>query len=137
MRALLLIDIQNDFMPGGRLPVADGDAVVEPVNRLLADYPLVVASQDWHPAGHESFASVHPGRQPFDIVTLHGLEQVLWPDHCIAGSSGADSIPLWIPRPLLPYSARAWINTPTATAPFSTTVADTIPSWPPICVHTA
>lgn len=93
MRALLLIDIQNDFMPGGCLPVADGDAIVEPVNRLSAGYPLVVASQDWHPAGHESFASAHPGRQPFDIVTLHGLEQVLWPDHCIAGSSGADFHP--------------------------------------------
>lgn len=89
MRALLLIDIQNDFMPAGRLPVADGDAIIGPVNRIIGDYPLVVASQDWHPAGHESFASAHAGKQPFDIIDLHGLEQVLWPDHCIAGSRGA------------------------------------------------
>ena len=76
-------------MPSGRLPVAEGDAIVEPVNRIIGSYPLVVASQDWHPAGHESFASAHPGKQPFDIINLHGLEQVLWPEHCIAGSSGA------------------------------------------------
>ena len=89
MRALLLIDIQNDFMPGGRLPVPRGDAIIGPVNRIIGGYPLVAASQDWHPAGHESFASAHPGKQPFDIINLHGLEQVLWPEHCIAGSSGA------------------------------------------------
>ena len=89
MRALLLVDIQNDFMPSGRLPVAEGDAIIEPVNRIIGGYPLVVASQDWHPAGHESFASAHAGKKPFDVINLHGLEQVLWPDHCIAGSSGA------------------------------------------------
>ena len=89
MRALLLIDIQNDFMPGGGLPVPGGDAIIGPVNRIIGGYPLVAASQDWHPAGHESFASAHPGKQPFDIINLHGLEQVLWPEHCIAGSSGA------------------------------------------------
>ena len=89
MRALLLVDIQNDFMPSGRLPVAEGDAIIEPVNRIIGVYPLVVASQDWHPAGHESFASAHAGKKPFDVINLHGLEQVLWPDHCIAGSSGA------------------------------------------------
>ena len=73
MRALLLIDIQNDFMPGGALPVADGDAIIAPVNAAMHDYPLIVATQDWHPAGHESFASAHPGKQPFDNITLHGL----------------------------------------------------------------
>lgn len=89
MRALLLIDIQNDFMPGGRLPVAEGDAIIAPLNARMDDYPLIVASQDWHPAGHESFASAHAGKNPFDIIDLHGLEQVLWPDHCIADSEGA------------------------------------------------
>lgn len=89
MRALLLVDIQNDFMPGGALAVADGDAIITPVNARMGDYPLVVASQDWHPAGHESFASAHAGRKPFESIDLHGLQQVLWPDHCIAGSHGA------------------------------------------------
>lgn len=89
MRAFLLIDIQNDFMPGGTLPVADGDAVIAPVNARMGDYPLVIATQDWHPAGHESFASAHPGQVPFATIDLHGLSQTLWPDHCIAGSTGA------------------------------------------------
>ena len=89
MRAFLLIDIQNDFMPGGALPVADGDAVIAPVNARMGDYPLVIATQDWHPAGHESFASAHPGQAPFATIDLHGLSQTLWPDHCIAGSTGA------------------------------------------------
>ena len=89
MRALLLIDIQNDFMPGGALPVADGDAIIAPVNAAMRDYPLIVATQDWHPAGHESFASAHPGQSPFATIDLHGLSQTLWPDHCIAGSDGA------------------------------------------------
>ena len=89
MRAFLLIDIQNDFMPGGALPVADGDAVIAPVNARMGDYPLVIATQDWHPARHESFASTHPGQAPFATIDLHGLPQTLWPDHCIAGSTGA------------------------------------------------
>ena len=76
MHALLLIDIQNDFMPGGALAVADGDAIIAPVNALMDDYPLIVAS-------------AHPGKQPFDNITLHGLAQTLWPEHCIAGSDGA------------------------------------------------
>lgn len=89
MRAFLLIDLQNDFMPSGTLPVADGDAVIAPVNARMDDYPLIVATQDWHPAGHESFASAHPGQSPFASIDLHGLPQTLWPDHCIAGSTGA------------------------------------------------
>lgn len=93
MRALLLVDIQNDFMPSGRLPVPEGDAIIAPVNAIMRDYPLIVATQDWHPAGHESFASAHPGKKPFDVIDLHGLEQVLWPDHCIAASTGADFHP--------------------------------------------
>ncbi|MDO4642989.1 MAG: bifunctional nicotinamidase/pyrazinamidase [Cardiobacteriaceae bacterium] len=89
MKALLLIDIQNDFMPGGALPVNEGDQIVAPVNACMHDYPLIVATQDWHPVGHESFASAHAGAQPFSLINLHGLEQTFWPDHCIAGSQGA------------------------------------------------
>jgi len=90
MRALLLVDLQNDFMPGGALAVSEGDQVVAAANRLLARNPLAFASQDWHPAGHGSFASSHPGKKPFDVIDLHGLEQTLWPDHCIQDTPGAE-----------------------------------------------
>ena len=89
--ALLLVDIQNDFMPTGALPVADGDTVLSPVRELLDSrmFGCVVVTQDWHPAGHISFASSHKGRKPFEIISLYGREQVLWPDHCVADSAGA------------------------------------------------
>ena len=89
--ALLLVDLQMDFLPGGALAVADGDAILAPVRELLlsARFPTVVATQDWHPSAHVSFASSHPGRAPFDTVTLYGEPQVLWPDHCVAGTAGA------------------------------------------------
>ena len=90
MRALLLIDIQNDFLPGGRLAVADGDAIIPLVNDLQARFDLVVATQDWHPLGHQSFVSSHAGRAPFEQIDLHGLPQVLWPDHCTQASAGAE-----------------------------------------------
>jgi nicotinamidase/pyrazinamidase len=90
MKAFLLIDIQNDFLPGGRLAVAEGDAIIPLVNELQPQFELVVASQDWHPAGHQSFASSHAGRQPFEQIDLHGLPQVLWPDHCTQASPGAE-----------------------------------------------
>ena len=90
MRALLLIDIQNDFLPGGSLAVANGDEVVPVANRMIPDYNLVVATQDWHPADHRSFASQHPRRQVGDVIQLDGLEQVLWPDHCVQGTWGAE-----------------------------------------------
>lgn len=89
MIALLLIDIQNDFMPFGALPVPDGDAVVDVANTLARRFDLVVATQDWHPAGHGSFASSHGGKAPGEIVDLGGVEQVLWPDHCVQGMPGA------------------------------------------------
>ena len=89
MRALLLVDIQNDFMPFGALPVPDGDAVVAVANALMARFPLVVATQDWHPSDHGSFASAHPGHAPGDVIDLGGVAQVLWPDHCVQGSPGA------------------------------------------------
>jgi len=90
MRALLLIDIQNDFLPGGALAVPAGDAVIEVANRRMQAAELVVATQDWHPADHLSFASQHPGKQVGDVVMLEGTPQVLWPDHCIQGTEGAE-----------------------------------------------
>lgn len=87
--ALLLVDIQNDFLPGGALAVADGDAVVPVANRLMSAFDQVIASQDWHPPQHKSFAVEHVGKQPFDTVDLDGLEQILWPVHCVQGTPGA------------------------------------------------
>jgi nicotinamidase/pyrazinamidase len=88
---LLVVDMQLDFLPGGALAVAGGDAVLEPIAALMrsATFEHIVATQDWHPAGHVSFASSHWGRKAFESITLYGHEQVLWPDHCVAGSSGA------------------------------------------------
>jgi nicotinamidase/pyrazinamidase len=90
MKALLLIDIQYDFLPGGALAVPGGDEILPVVNRLQEGFDLVVATQDWHPPGHYSFASSHQGRQPFETIDLQGLEQVLWPDHCVQETPGAD-----------------------------------------------
>ncbi|HYZ24778.1 MAG TPA: bifunctional nicotinamidase/pyrazinamidase [Rhodopila sp.] len=84
-----LIDIQATFMPGGELPVAQGDSIVPVVNQLLGRFGHAFATQDWHPAGHASFASTHPGRQPYDTITLPYGTQVLWPDHGVAGTSNA------------------------------------------------
>ena len=89
MRALIVVDLQNDFMPGGTLPVPLGDEVVSIANRLMSKFDLVVASQDWHPAEHSSFASRHKGRQPGDVIEWNGLEQILWPDHCVQETPGA------------------------------------------------
>lgn len=89
MNALIIVDIQHDFLPGGALAVPEGAEVIKPINRLQAGYDLVVATQDWHPAGHKSFASSHPGKSPFDRIDLHGLPQTLWPDHCIQGTAGS------------------------------------------------
>ncbi|MDZ5649662.1 MULTISPECIES: bifunctional nicotinamidase/pyrazinamidase [unclassified Nitrospirillum] len=87
--ALILIDIQNDFCPGGALAVADGDAVVGPANELAAHFATVILTQDWHPAGHRSFASAHAGHRPFDMVQMPYGPQMLWPDHCVQGTQGA------------------------------------------------
>ncbi|MBX8607171.1 bifunctional nicotinamidase/pyrazinamidase [Pseudomonas cichorii] len=87
--ALLVIDMQYDFMPGGQLAVTDGDAVLPLINRLGERFTQVIVTQDWHPAGHISFASSHPGRKPFESITLPYGPQTLWPDHCIQGSTGA------------------------------------------------
>ena len=88
--ALLVIDVQNDFIPGGQLAVPEGDLIVPLINRLAGQFKQVIIAQDWHPAGHASFASSHPGRQPYDVIQLPYGEQTLWPDHCIQGSRGAE-----------------------------------------------
>ncbi|WP_349958705.1 bifunctional nicotinamidase/pyrazinamidase [Rhizobium sp. ZPR3] len=95
MKALLLIDIQNGFCPGGNLPVPDGDQVVPVANKLIDSgrYDLIVASQDWHPAGHGSFASSHSGKKPFEMGTLSGKPQMMWPDHCVQNSKDAEFHP--------------------------------------------
>ncbi|MEC9199308.1 MAG: bifunctional nicotinamidase/pyrazinamidase [Pseudomonadota bacterium] len=88
--ALLVIDVQNDFCPGGALAVPDGDAIVPGINAILGDFDVRVFTQDWHPADHLSFASQHEGLNPFDVTEMPYGEQVLWPDHCVIGSSGAE-----------------------------------------------
>lgn len=90
MNALLIVDLQNDFLAGGALAVPDGDAIISVINRIQEQFSLVVATQDWHPPGHNSFASAHPGLKVFDTIDLNGLDQTLWPDHCIQGSLGAE-----------------------------------------------
>ena len=90
MKALLLVDIQNDFLPGGALAVPEGDEVIAVANRLLPTFDRVIATKDWHPADHCSFAANHPGRRPGETVEVAGLEQILWPVHCVQGSPGAD-----------------------------------------------
>ena len=89
-QALIVIDVQNDFCPGGKLAVADGDAVVAPINALIAEAAAVVLTQDWHPADHASFAGNHPGAEPFTTTEMPYGTQVLWPEHCVQGSPGAD-----------------------------------------------
>jgi nicotinamidase/pyrazinamidase len=87
---LLAVDVQNDFCPNGALAVPQGDRVAPVINRLGQRFPHVVLTQDWHPRGHESFASSHPGKQPFEVITVSYGPQVLWPDHCVQGSRGAE-----------------------------------------------
>lgn len=93
--ALAVVDLQPDFMPGGALPVQGGDEVLGPIRDLLERdlFGLYVATQDWHPSGHVSFASSHAGRRPFEVIPLYGREQILWPDHCVQGTPGAQLHP--------------------------------------------
>jgi nicotinamidase/pyrazinamidase len=90
MNALIIVDIQNDFLPGGSLTVPGGDDIIALVNSLQTSFNLVVATQDWHPQQHKSFASNHDKGKLFEVIGLEGLEQVLWPDHCVQGTIGAD-----------------------------------------------
>jgi nicotinamidase/pyrazinamidase len=93
MNALLIVDIQNDFCPGGALAVPGGDEIIPTVNRLVESFDVVIQTQDWHPAGHHSFASSHEGKKPLDTIDLDYGTQVLWPDHCVQGTRGADFHP--------------------------------------------
>ena len=88
--ALIVIDVQNDFCPGGALAVADGDKIISRINGLMAEYAIVVLTQDWHPGNHTSFAANHPGADPFSLVQMPYGPQVLWPTHCVQGSAGAE-----------------------------------------------
>jgi nicotinamidase/pyrazinamidase len=92
MHALILVDLQNDFCPGGALPVPQGDAIIPLINQLQSKFELVVATQDWHPADHGSFAANHPGKKPGDVIELNGLQQILWPTHCVQNSPGAEFV---------------------------------------------
>src|SRR5438477_12525765 len=102
MNALILVDLQNDFLPGGALPVPHGDEVIPLANELQTRFDLVVATKDWHPPNHGSFAVNHPGKEPGDRITLDGIEQILWPVHCVQNTHGAEFAPLFdtsgIPR---------------------------------------
>ncbi|MDF9301747.1 bifunctional nicotinamidase/pyrazinamidase [Tritonibacter mobilis] len=92
-QALLVIDVQNDFCPGGALAVTEGDEVVAPINAMMERFDTVILTQDWHPKGHSSFASSHPGHAPFDTMEMYYGQQVMWPDHCVQGSQGAEFHP--------------------------------------------
>ncbi|MBB2971164.1 bifunctional nicotinamidase/pyrazinamidase [Mesorhizobium sp. RMAD-H1] len=91
--ALIVIDVQNDFCPGGALAVDGGDEIIPEINRRIGAFEHVILTQDWHPAGHSSFASTHPGKSPFETVAMPYGEQKLWPDHCVQGTRGADFHP--------------------------------------------
>ncbi|WP_456390083.1 bifunctional nicotinamidase/pyrazinamidase [Profundibacter sp.] len=88
--ALIIIDVQNDFCPGGALAVAEGDEIIARINAMMGDFDAIVLTQDWHSVGHSSFASSHAGKAPYELINMPYGPQVLWPDHCIKGSQGAD-----------------------------------------------
>ena len=87
---LIVVDVQNDFCPGGALAVPNGDEVIRPINRLIQSFDHVVLTQDWHPKSHSSFATSHAGKAPFSNTTMSYGEQTLWPDHCVQGTAGAE-----------------------------------------------
>lgn len=89
-KALIIVDVQNDFLPGGALAVPEGDAVIPVANELIKQFKIVVATQDWHPKDHKSFAINHPGKKPGDKIILGGIEQILWPEHCVQNTHGAE-----------------------------------------------
>lgn len=93
LKALILVDLQNDFLPAGALPVPDGDQVIPLANQIQQRFDLVVATQDWHPSNHASFAAIHPGKMPGDVIDLDGLQQTLWPVHCVQNTVGSAFAP--------------------------------------------
>lgn len=100
MKTLIVVDAQYDFMPGGALEVPAGDQIIQVINEIQGHFDLVLATQDWHPVGHISFASEHDGKKPFETIELDGQEQILWPDHCIQGSKGGELHSEWDKRPI-------------------------------------
>lgn len=90
MKTLIIIDVQNDFMPGGALEVPKGDLIVPIINAMQSQFDLIVATQDWHPSNHMSFFTNHPNRKPFEKILWQGIEQTLWPEHCVQGTTGAE-----------------------------------------------
>ncbi|WP_026954354.1 bifunctional nicotinamidase/pyrazinamidase [Algoriphagus vanfongensis] len=88
-KALVIVDVQYDFLPGGALAVSEGDEIIPVINELQEKFDLIIATQDWHPESHQSFASSHLGKTPGDLIDLHGLDQILWPDHCVHYTKGA------------------------------------------------
>ena len=126
---LVVVDLQNDFCPGGKLAVPQGDEIVPAVNRLAAEFAHVVLTQDWHPRGHASFASSHPGKQPFETIDVSYGEQILWPDHCVQGTRGAAFHPaLEVPHAEL-VLRRASERQSTPTRPFLRTTGVRRPVW--------
>ncbi|MDR0228708.1 MAG: bifunctional nicotinamidase/pyrazinamidase [Flavobacteriaceae bacterium] len=95
MKALLVVDLQNDFLPNGALAVANGDEIIPIINDIQQQFDLVIATQDWHPYNHKSFARQHPSNEVFDVIDLNGVSQVLWPDHCVQGTEGAEFSKMW------------------------------------------
>jgi nicotinamidase/pyrazinamidase len=95
MKALIIVDLQNDFLPGGALPVPRGDEVIRLANELQQHFELILATQDWHPPDHGSFAANHPGKKPGDRIMLDGIEQILWPVHCVQNTHGAEFAPFF------------------------------------------
>lgn len=93
MKALLIVDVQNDFCPGGALEVPEADKIIPVINKLANEFEVILQTQDWHPAGHSSFASSHEDKNPFDTIEMPYGEQILWPDHCIQGTEGAEFHP--------------------------------------------
>lgn len=93
MKTLIIIDVQNDFVPGGSLEVPDGDQIIPVINSIQGYFDLVIATQDWHPQNHISFASNHKGKKPFETIEWRGMDQILWPDHCVQNTKGAEFHP--------------------------------------------
>jgi nicotinamidase/pyrazinamidase len=93
MKTLVIVDVQNDFMPGGQLEVPHGDMIIPVINRIQEYFDLVVATQDWHPQNHKSFASNHSNKKPFEKINFHGRQETVWPDHCVQGTKGAEFHP--------------------------------------------
>lgn len=93
LKALIIVDVQNDFLPGGNLAVAEADKIIPVINHIIPVFELVIATQDWHPQNHSSFATNHPGHKPFEEIELNGTKQTLWPDHCVQGTAGAEFPP--------------------------------------------